>query len=186
MTAGATSRTIGGTEVADVTPVYRVGPLMIDAARRLVTVGVKTYAVPEKLFELLAILIEGDGQLVEREVFFAKIWGDDQCSSDANLRQLIFMLRRTLRDIAGDDTLIVTVPGQGYRFALPVERKIGLTMKASCERCATRLSPMDDAAICSFECTYCRDCAGLLGGRCSRCGGRLERRPTRASQMAIT
>jgi hypothetical protein len=34
--------------------------------------------------------------------------------------------------------------------------------------------------ICSFECTFCRECAeGRLGGRCPNCGGELVRRPIR-------
>jgi hypothetical protein len=37
-----------------------------------------------------------------------------------------------------------------------------------------------DAAICSFECTFCRACAeNRLGGRCPDCGGNLVARPIR-------
>ncbi|ARO13378.1 urease-associated protein [Ketogulonicigenium robustum] len=36
------------------------------------------------------------------------------------------------------------------------------------------------ARICSFECTFCADCAdGVLGGLCPNCGGELVRRPIR-------
>ncbi|TMJ03603.1 MAG: DUF1272 domain-containing protein [Bacillati bacterium ANGP1] len=34
--------------------------------------------------------------------------------------------------------------------------------------------------MCSFECTFCRDCAeSVLSGRCPNCGGELVRRPVR-------
>jgi hypothetical protein len=35
--------------------------------------------------------------------------------------------------------------------------------------------------MCSFECTFCSDCADhrLPGGRCPNCGGELVRRPVR-------
>jgi len=34
--------------------------------------------------------------------------------------------------------------------------------------------------MCSFECTYCADCAaGTLNGICPNCGGELVRRPVR-------
>ncbi|MCW5689639.1 MAG: DUF1272 domain-containing protein, partial [Pseudolabrys sp.] len=36
------------------------------------------------------------------------------------------------------------------------------------------------AMICTFECTFCRDCVETrLGGVCPNCGGNLERRPVR-------
>ena len=56
-----------------------------------------------------------------------------------------------------------------------------LEMRPACERCGRALPPdSGDAVICSFECTFCSDCArGGLGGRCPNCGGALERRPTR-------
>jgi uncharacterized protein len=34
--------------------------------------------------------------------------------------------------------------------------------------------------ICSFECTFCRDCAtAALAGSCPNCGGELVARPRR-------
>ena len=41
-----------------------------------------------------------------------------------------------------------------------------LQLKPACERCAAPLPPDAEAAmICSFECTFCRDCvAGPLAG----------------------
>ena len=40
--------------------------------------------------------------------------------------------------------------------------------------------------ICSFECTFCRDCVDTrLGGRCPNCGGNLVARPIRpANKLA--
>jgi len=56
-----------------------------------------------------------------------------------------------------------------------------LQMKANCEQCdAPTAADMDNAFICSFECTFCRGCAeDLLGYRCPNCGGMLTERPTR-------
>jgi hypothetical protein len=61
-----------------------------------------------------------------------------------------------------------------------------LEMRASCERCGRGL-PADsaDAVICSFECTFCAECArSPLAGKCPNCGGALERRPTRIKRAA--
>jgi uncharacterized protein len=56
-----------------------------------------------------------------------------------------------------------------------------LLLKPSCECCDRDLPPdCRDAMICSFECTFCRDCADrVLWGRCPNCGGELVRRPIR-------
>ncbi|MBA4216028.1 MAG: DUF1272 domain-containing protein [Proteobacteria bacterium] len=56
-----------------------------------------------------------------------------------------------------------------------------LELRPCCEHCATALPPESpDARICSFECTFCADCAeGLLANVCPNCGGGFERRPVR-------
>lgn len=60
-----------------------------------------------------------------------------------------------------------------------------LEMRPGCERCDRDL-PADsgDARICSFECTWCAECAGgPLAGRCPNCGGELVRRPVRPEEL---
>lgn len=53
-------------------------------------------------------------------------------------------------------------------------------MKPNCECCDRDLDPSDaDARICSFECTWCADCAAHLEDACPNCGGALVTRPTR-------
>ncbi|HZO81939.1 MAG TPA: DUF1272 domain-containing protein [Candidatus Binataceae bacterium] len=56
-----------------------------------------------------------------------------------------------------------------------------LILKPGCECCDRDLAPQSlDAMICSFECTFCRECAETkLNGRCPNCGGELVRRPVR-------
>ena len=56
-----------------------------------------------------------------------------------------------------------------------------LQLRPNCECCNRDLPPQSpDAVICSFECTFCRDCAAeVLHGRCPNCGGELVPRPRR-------
>ena len=56
-----------------------------------------------------------------------------------------------------------------------------LEMKSNCESCLQALPPdATDALICSYECTFCRDCAaGKLEMVCPNCSGELVPRPTR-------
>lgn len=58
-----------------------------------------------------------------------------------------------------------------------------LELRPNCE-CCDRDLPYDspDAMICTFECTFCRDCAeGVLGSVCPNCGGNFAARPIRPS-----
>ena len=62
-----------------------------------------------------------------------------------------------------------------------------LQLRPNCECCNRDLPPEADARICSFECTFCRDCAeGALGGRCPNCGGELVARPRRPAAKLAT
>jgi hypothetical protein len=56
-----------------------------------------------------------------------------------------------------------------------------LELRPGCE-CCDRDLPADspDARICSFECTFCLECAEQkLEGTCPNCGGELVPRPRR-------
>jgi len=60
-----------------------------------------------------------------------------------------------------------------------------LQLRPGCE-CCDRDLPADsaDAFICTYECTFCRDCAeNTLKGTCPNCGGELLRRPRRPAKM---
>jgi hypothetical protein len=56
-----------------------------------------------------------------------------------------------------------------------------LELRPNCECCDRDLAPDSrNVVICSFECTFCADCAETkLGGTCPNCGGELVRRPVR-------
>lgn len=59
-----------------------------------------------------------------------------------------------------------------------------LIMKPNCECCDGDLDPSGAGArICSFECTWCADCAEHLGSRCPNCGGALVARPPRDASL---
>jgi hypothetical protein len=60
-----------------------------------------------------------------------------------------------------------------------------LIMKPNCECCDRDLAAeAAGAMICSFECTFCVECAeDRLSGVCPNCGGDLAPRPTRAPAL---
>ncbi|MEZ5647541.1 MAG: DUF1272 domain-containing protein [Alphaproteobacteria bacterium] len=56
-----------------------------------------------------------------------------------------------------------------------------LALRPNCECCDRNLpAHSPDAFICSYECTFCRDCAeGAFRGICPNCSGNLVPRPIR-------
>lgn len=60
-----------------------------------------------------------------------------------------------------------------------------LQLRPNCECCNADLPPdAANARMCSFECTFCTDCAEkVLCGRCPNCGGELQARPRRPAAL---
>jgi hypothetical protein len=56
-----------------------------------------------------------------------------------------------------------------------------LELRPNCECCDKDLPPAaSDARICSYECTFCAECAeGVLHNVCPNCGGGFAPRPIR-------
>ena len=60
-----------------------------------------------------------------------------------------------------------------------------LEIRPNCENCNKSL-PNDstEAMICTFECTFCKDCVDdVLNNVCPNCGGGFEKRPTRPQHL---
>ena len=59
-----------------------------------------------------------------------------------------------------------------------------LQLKPNCELCDKDLPPTSsEARICSYECTFCAECAeSELHNVCPNCGGGLEIRPRRSAR----
>ena len=62
-----------------------------------------------------------------------------------------------------------------------------LALKPNCECCDKDLPPeSSDAVICSFECTFCRNCSeNKLNNQCPNCGGNFVSRPIRPAKALV-
>lgn len=63
---------------------------------------------------------------------------------------------------------------------------MGLEMREACEGCRTKLAHDAPGYICSYECTWCGDCATAMHHICPNCGGELVQRPRRAAKVPTT
>ena len=99
--------------------VYGFGPFVLDVAeRRLIRAGQRV-AVAGKTLDVLRLLLEAGGRLVERETFNDKLW-PDVTVEERNLTVHISTLRKALHEGDGSTDCIETVAKVGYRLTLPV------------------------------------------------------------------
>ena len=59
---------------------------------------------------------------------------------------------------------------------------MALEMRETCEKCGAALAHDGEAYVCSYECTFCADCARAAGSVCPNCGGEPARRPRRVKR----
>lgn len=61
---------------------FEFGPCSIDAAERVLLKGGQVVALSPKAFDLLLVLVENRGHLVEKEALMQRLW-PDICQSPA-------------------------------------------------------------------------------------------------------
>lgn len=62
-----------------------------------------------------------------------------------------------------------------------------LELRPICENCGKGLpNENTEAMICTFECTFCKDCVNnILYNVCPNCGGGFEKRPVRPKEKLL-
>ena len=70
--------------------------------------------------ELLLLLLERGGQLVTRQEILDRIWGKNVFGDvDNSINTAVRKIRQALRDNPASPRLLHTIPGKGYRLAVP-------------------------------------------------------------------
>lgn len=100
-------------------PQYHFGPFVLRPATRELLAGAERQRLGARAFDLLLALVERAGGIVTRDELFERAW-PGRAVIDDNLKVQVMGLRRLLGAEA-----IVTVPGHGYRFGLPVATGAG-------------------------------------------------------------
>ncbi len=105
---------------AEVDPVLTLGPIRLDIAGRVVTVGDEQVRLTPKEFELLRILGLNVGRVLTQRMLLAQVWGPEYVDDAHILRTFVYQLRSKLDAAhAGTGAMIVTDPAVGYRLVLP-------------------------------------------------------------------
>jgi TolB-like protein/DNA-binding winged helix-turn-helix (wHTH) protein len=98
---------------------YEFGPFrLIPTERQLLRDNDRVSLTP-KCFDLLVVLVENSGHLIEKGELLKRIWPDSYVE-EANLSVNMSALRRALGEEPSETQYIETVPRRGYRFLAPV------------------------------------------------------------------
>jgi eukaryotic-like serine/threonine-protein kinase len=96
--------------------IYEFGPFRVDPEKETILRAGEPVSITRKTFQILLVLIRKNQEIVTKDDLMKTVW-PDTFVEEANLSRNIFMLRKVLGETAQDHRYIVTVPGQGYRFA---------------------------------------------------------------------
>jgi len=98
---------------------YAFGPFRFDSEKRVLVRDGTPVPLAPKASEILLVLVERPGHLVEKEALINRVW-PDAFVEEGNLNKNIFFLRKALGEWDGGREYIETVPRRGYRFVAPV------------------------------------------------------------------
>jgi DNA-binding response OmpR family regulator len=97
------------------------GPLTLDRRAHRAYLADEELTLTPKALALLEYLLTHPDELVSRDRLLDAVWGWDYPVGTRAVDARVAELRRALQDDSAAPRYIETVPGQGYRFAPPVE-----------------------------------------------------------------
>ncbi|AHE54969.1 ATP-binding protein [Sphingomonas sanxanigenens] len=100
--------------------IYAFGPYRLIPSRQRLLHGNLPVRLGGRAFELLCLLVQRSGTLVDKKDLMAAAW-PDTFVHDSNLKVNMHNLRRSLGDTQMPPTYIATIAGRGYRFVAPVQ-----------------------------------------------------------------
>jgi TolB-like protein/DNA-binding winged helix-turn-helix (wHTH) protein/lipoprotein NlpI len=94
---------------------YEFANFRIDVAKQRILKDGEPLPITPKAVEILLLLAENSGRVVEKDELMAAIW-PDTIVEESNLTQTVYVLRKVLGPDASGEKFIETIPKRGYRF----------------------------------------------------------------------
>jgi TolB-like protein/Tfp pilus assembly protein PilF len=126
------------------TYIYEFDGFRVDPGRRLLLGGDgRPLPLTPKAFDTLIYLVQHSDVVLDKETLMRAVWADTVVEEN-NLNQCISALRRVLGEKRAEHRYIVTVPGRGYRFVAPVNKRKPPVIASSAE-------PIPSIAVLPFQ-----------------------------------
>jgi two-component system, OmpR family, KDP operon response regulator KdpE len=100
-------------------PVIRIGQLVVDLERRLVTVEGKEVNLTPHQFDILRVLARDQGKLLTHRTLLREVWGPGYGTESNLLHVHVSQLRRRIEPDPARPRYLITAPGAGYRLVDP-------------------------------------------------------------------
>lgn len=105
---------------------YEFDGFTLDLERKFLLRGGQRINLQPKVYDLLTVLIEKNGELVSRDELMKAVW-KDTFVEETNLRFCIHALRKTLGKNADGKDYVETIPKRGYRFTAEISENFAET-----------------------------------------------------------
>ena len=99
---------------------YRFKSYRLDVEERQLLHDGDTVPLTPKAFDVLAVLVENSGHLVEKDELLRTVWADSFVE-EANVARIVHTLRKVLGEDDNGNKFIETVARKGYRFVAEVD-----------------------------------------------------------------
>lgn len=99
--------------------VYRFRSFRLDVGERLLLHNENPLSLTPKAFDVLVVLVERAGHLVEKDELLKLVW-TDSFVEEVNVARIVHKLRKTLGEDDNGNKFIETVAKKGYRFVAEV------------------------------------------------------------------
>jgi DNA-binding winged helix-turn-helix (wHTH) protein len=103
---------------------YEFGPFQLDTANHSLLRNGQLVPLTPKAFDLLEVLVENNGRLIEKDELLKEVW-PDSFVEEGNINRNISIIRKVLGEDATGKPYIETVPKRGYRFVASVKTTNG-------------------------------------------------------------
>ena len=95
---------------------YEFSPFTLDVKKRRLTCGDEIIPLTPKEFEVLFLLIDNAGQVVEKDELLETVWKDTFVEEGTLTRNISWLRKKLAAHTADNSQIIETLPKRGYRF----------------------------------------------------------------------
>ena len=109
-------RTQGASRSTGAPEILQVGELRLDVRKQEAFVARRQIELTHKEFQLLEFLLRHPGEVISRDEFLSRLWGEEIYVTPRNVDTHMASLRKKIEDDADHPRYILSVRGAGYKL----------------------------------------------------------------------